>query len=133
MCSVGSQLPRDSLDCPDYTFLYFRTNKVCTRLTFLVKCREKLFLQILSPCLIFHQNRMFIFAKLSPNFSFNWTEMLYIVDFPHPPRKVEKSYVQSYNCKLIPQESLNNQHDSLSRLFPVTAKNHHDEEYLSFL
>ena len=38
----------------------------------------------------FYSDIGLIFAKLSPNFSFSWAEMVFILDLPHPPTHPDK-------------------------------------------
>ena len=35
----------------------------------------------------FYSDIGLIFAKLSPNFSFSWAEMVFNLDLPHPPNR----------------------------------------------
>ena len=44
------------------------------------------FLEILFSGLSIHMNN-FLNAKLSPNFSLRWAEMVFNLDLPHPPTR----------------------------------------------
>ena len=57
-----------------YSFSVFTTGLDLLKLSFLVSL-------FVSFCYIFH----LAIAKLSPNFSFSWAEMVFNLDLPHPP------------------------------------------------
>ena len=44
-----------------------------------------------------------IIAKLSPNFSFSWAEMVFILDLPHPPTHPDKYQNDQVELNLVKQ------------------------------